>query len=115
MKMWKSLINNSRKKDILYIVKSYLKLEPCGYCGKEVDPEAICFKCFSKNKKTGFQSNITSAFYSVLKPFRKKNKYLAIRTELRTINKAMDRAIYEMDVAYVEELQEEKYRLIESI
>lgn len=35
-------------KYIIYVIKSYLKLEPCGYCGKVNDPEIICHKCMPK-------------------------------------------------------------------
>ncbi|MFE7064473.1 hypothetical protein ACFVAD_20270 [Sutcliffiella sp. NPDC057660] len=113
--MWKSLINNSRKKDFLYIVRSYMNLEACGYCGKEEDPEAICYKCFPKNKEIGFQSKIRATFWSLLRQFGRKNKFLTIRSELKVINKEIKRATYEMDAAYIEELMDEKYRLIDSV
>lgn len=32
----------------VYVIKSYLKLEPCGYCGKANDPEMMCYKCWKK-------------------------------------------------------------------
>lgn len=38
-------------KHFIYVVKSYLKLEPCGYCGKLNDPEAICYKCLTRHKR----------------------------------------------------------------
>ena len=44
----------------------------------------------------------------MLKLFRKKNKYLSIRPELRILNEAIKKATYEMDAATVEELMEEK-------
>ncbi|MFL0364641.1 MULTISPECIES: hypothetical protein [Pseudobacillus] len=45
----------------------------------------------------------------------RKNKYLSIRPELRALNKVLKKAADEVDVAYVEELMEEKRRLIESV
>lgn len=36
------------KKEVDYIVKSYLKMIPCGYCGDSLDPDEICYKCFPK-------------------------------------------------------------------
>ena len=32
----------------VYMIKSYLKLVPCGYCGKANDPEMMCYKCWKK-------------------------------------------------------------------
>ncbi|WP_157076600.1 hypothetical protein [Sutcliffiella cohnii] len=51
----------------------------------------------------------------MLSIFRKKNKYLSIRKELRLINTAIKKATYEIDAALIEELLEEKYKLIESV
>ncbi|WP_368502751.1 hypothetical protein AB3N04_01235 (plasmid) [Alkalihalophilus sp. As8PL] len=46
--------------------------------------------------------------------FCRKNKSLMIRRELKNINKKIKRATFEQDAAWVEELMEEKYRLIET-
>ena len=35
-------------KRLVYVIKSYLKLEPCGYCGRASDPEMMCYKCWKK-------------------------------------------------------------------
>ncbi len=35
-------------RDIIYVIKSYLNLEPCAYCGKETEPAYFCHKCFPK-------------------------------------------------------------------
>jgi hypothetical protein len=48
-------------------------------------------------------------------PFKIKNKYLKIRKDLRRINKLIQKASSDLDIAYIEELMEEKHRLIESI
>lgn len=36
-------------KHFIYVINSYLKLEPCGYCGKANNPEIICYKCYPKS------------------------------------------------------------------
>lgn len=46
---------------------------------------------------------------------RRKNKYFSIREELRRLNKLIEKATIDVDVALVEELMEEKYRLLSSI
>lgn len=38
----------NRMKFIIYVIKSYLKLEPCGYCGKSNDDGDMCYKCWKK-------------------------------------------------------------------
>ena len=35
----------------VYMIKSYLKLVPCGYCGKANDPEMMCYKCWKKIRR----------------------------------------------------------------
>ncbi|MEX0597602.1 MAG: hypothetical protein WD512_14010 [Candidatus Paceibacterota bacterium] len=41
--------------------------------------------------------------------------FFAARKELRTINKAMRKATYEIDVAEIEELNEQRFQLISSL
>ncbi|WP_342515522.1 hypothetical protein [Sutcliffiella sp. FSL R7-0096] len=50
-----------------------------------------------------------------MKIFRRKNKYLSIRGDLRRLNKLIAKATIDLDVALVEELMEEKCRLLSSI
>ncbi|NLP52056.1 hypothetical protein [Bacillus sp. RO1] len=50
-----------------------------------------------------------------MRHFRSKNKYLAIRPELKVIKRRMKQAASEMDVAWIEELKEEYYNTIRSI
>lgn len=38
---------------LVYMIKSYLKLEPCGYCGKAGDPEMMCYKCWKRIREEG--------------------------------------------------------------
>ena len=37
----------------VYVIKSYLKLEPCGYCGKSSNPEMMCYKCWKRIREEG--------------------------------------------------------------
>lgn len=50
--MMKNFISNNlikmKRKKLFYIARSYLKLEPCGYCGNVNDENIICYKCFPK-------------------------------------------------------------------
>lgn len=47
--------------------------------------------------------------------FHNKNKFLSIRSELRFLNLEIERASYEMDIVLLDELMEEKRRLIASV
>ncbi|MFC0273624.1 hypothetical protein ACFFIX_19720 [Metabacillus herbersteinensis] len=52
-------------------------------------------------------------FTSVRK--RKRIKLFSNRSRLREINKSIEKATYELDVASVEELMEERARFIDSL
>ncbi|UAL49814.1 hypothetical protein K7887_22100 (plasmid) [Sutcliffiella horikoshii] len=59
----------------------------------------------------GFSYDLSKSTFKLAR----SNKYLAIRPQLKYLNRAINRATYEVDVALVEELMEEKRRLIESV